>query len=186
MSPLEARRHTKPALIAGDLDSISDEVRQFYRQEGTRIVDLSHDQDSTDLQKCLCELEKQFDAEQLSDVTIIAAGAMGGRLDHTLSSLSTLHKWPHLQLVLWGDGNMAQLLTPGKHTIRPAKGFAGPSCALVPLNGPATLTSSGLKWNLDRTVSKFDGMISTSNHISEDTVVIETDADIIWITETAL
>lgn len=74
MSPLEARRHTKPALIAGDLDSISDEVRQFYRQEGTRIVDLSHDQDSTDLQKCLCELEKQFDAEQLSDVTIIAAG----------------------------------------------------------------------------------------------------------------
>ena len=74
MSPLEARRYTKPALIAGDLDSISDEVRQFYSQEGTRIIDLSHDQDSTDLQKCLCELEKQFDAEQLIDFTIIAAG----------------------------------------------------------------------------------------------------------------
>lgn len=37
----------------------------------------------------------------------------------------------------------------------------------------------------DKTLSKFDGMISTSNHISEDTVTVETDADVIWITETA-
>lgn len=73
---------------------------------------------------------------------------MGGRLDHCLSALSTLHKWRHLNLVLWGEGNMAQLLPPGKHTIRPAKGFEGPCCGLVPLNGPATLTSTGLRWNL--------------------------------------
>lgn len=79
---------------------------------------------------------------------MLPAGGMGGRLDHTLSALSTLHKWPHLNLVLWGEGNMAQLLPPGKHTIRPAKGFEGPSCGLVPLKGPATLTSTGLKWNL--------------------------------------
>ena len=37
----------------------------------------------------------------------------------------------------------------------------------------------------DKTLSTFDGMISTSNHISEDTVTVETDADVIWITETA-
>ena len=81
------------------------------------------------------------------------AGGLGGRLDHTLSSLSTLHKWPHLHLVLWGEGNMAQLLTPGKHTIRPAKGVEGPTCGLVPLNGPAHLTSTGLKWNLGKPLS---------------------------------
>lgn len=74
LSPVEARRHIKPTAIAGDLDSISKEVRQFYGNEGTRIIDLSHDQDSTDFQKCLCELEKQFDAEQLLQYTIIAAG----------------------------------------------------------------------------------------------------------------
>ena len=78
----------------------------------------------------------------------LPAGGMGGRLDHTLSALSTLHKWRHLNLVLWGEGNMAQLLPPGKHIIRSAKGFEGPCCGLVPLNGPATLTSTGLKWNL--------------------------------------
>ena len=74
LSPVEARRHIKPTAIAGDLDSISTEVRQFYSDEGTRIIDLSGDQDSTDFQKCLCELEKQFNAEQLTQYTIIAAG----------------------------------------------------------------------------------------------------------------
>ena len=74
LSPVEARRHIKPTAIAGDLDSITKEVRRFYNDEGTRIIDLSHDQDSTDFQKCLCELEKQFDAEQLIQYTIIAAG----------------------------------------------------------------------------------------------------------------
>ena len=37
----------------------------------------------------------------------------------------------------------------------------------------------------DKTLSNFDGMISTSNHIAEETVTIETDADVIWITEIA-
>lgn len=74
LSAVEARRRAKPAVIAGDLDSISNEVRQFYSDEGTIITDLSHDQDSTDFQKCLCELEKQFDAEQLATYTIVAAG----------------------------------------------------------------------------------------------------------------
>ena len=91
---------------------------------------------------------------------------MGGRLDHTLSALSTLHKWRHLNLVLWGEGNMAQLLPPGKHTIRPAKGFEGPCCGLVPLNGPATLTSTGLKWNLGTASTLVLMLLSTSAFLS--------------------
>ncbi len=38
----------------------------------------------------------------------------------------------------------------------------------------------------DKTLSEFTGMVSTSNHIMDDTVIVETDADVIWITETAL
>ena len=74
LSAVEARRRAKPAAIAGDLDSISKDVLQFYSDEGSIITDLSHDQDSTDFQKCLCELEKQFDTEHLRQCTIIAAG----------------------------------------------------------------------------------------------------------------
>jgi len=48
---------------------------------------------------------------------------------------------------------MAQLLAPGKHVIRPAKEFEGPTCGLVPLNGPATISTQGLKWDLGKTLN---------------------------------
>ena len=38
----------------------------------------------------------------------------------------------------------------------------------------------------DRSLSEFTGLISTSNHIVGDTVMVETDANVIWITETAM
>ncbi|DBA82699.1 TPA: hypothetical protein ACH3X1_006935 [Trebouxia sp. C0004] len=150
LSAMEARQLVRPAVIVGDLDSITDEVRQYYAQLGTEIKDLSYDQNTTDLQKCLNELEHRFSTQELADTTIIVAGGLGGRLDHTMSALSTLHKWPHLRLVLWGDGSMAQLLAPGKHVIRPAKESEGPTCGLVPLSGPATLSTQGLKWDLGK------------------------------------
>lgn len=67
-----------------------------------------------------------------------------------MSALSTLHKWPDLKLILWGDGSMAQLLKPGRHELRPMKGLEGPICGLVPLSGPATMTTQGLQWNLGK------------------------------------
>lgn len=42
-----------PHAIIGDLDSIRPEVAAYYRDAGVAITDLSHDQDSTDLQKCV-------------------------------------------------------------------------------------------------------------------------------------
>lgn len=50
------RRKIKPEAIVGDLDSIKNEHRIFYEQEGVIIVDKSEDQDTTDLEKCLSYL----------------------------------------------------------------------------------------------------------------------------------
>ena len=72
---MEARRLIRPAVIVGDLDSINDEVRQYYAQLGTEIKDLSSDQNTTDLQKCLTELEDRFSTQELADITIVVAGA---------------------------------------------------------------------------------------------------------------
>ena len=71
---MEARQLVRPAVIVGDLDSIKDEVRQYYAQSGTEIKDLSHDQNTTDLQKSLTELEDRFSTQELTDVTIVVAG----------------------------------------------------------------------------------------------------------------
>lgn len=62
-------------MIAGDLDSIRPDVQDFFKQRGSQIVDLSHDQDTTDLQKCLSQLEQHFSAKDLADITVVAAGS---------------------------------------------------------------------------------------------------------------
>lgn len=48
-----------PSVILGDLDSLSPTVRQHYQEKGVDIVDLSADQDSTDLDKCLDHVAKR-------------------------------------------------------------------------------------------------------------------------------
>ncbi len=46
-------------------------------------------------------------------------GALGGRLDHTLANLNSLHMFPHLAVTLWGDGNLVRLVRPGRTLIVP-------------------------------------------------------------------
>lgn len=62
-------------MIIGDLDSIRPEVAAHYRDRGAQVLDLSHDQDSTDLQKCVDYVETHLGGED---------GAEGG-VDHIIA-----------------------------------------------------------------------------------------------------
>lgn len=115
------------------------------------------------------------------DHHILVLGALGGRLDHTLANLNTLYCYPHLNITLWGEGNLVRLLRAGKSEIKPSR-LEGPTCGLVPLARPATASSKGLKWDLDNTHMCFRGLLSTSNIISSDSIEVSTDEDLLWIT----
>lgn len=56
--------------------------------------------------------------------------------------------YPHLRVVLLGDGNLARLIHPGKTQLKVLRPIEGPHCGLIPLNGPVTVSSSGLKWDM--------------------------------------
>ena len=56
-----------PDLIKGDLDSLRDDVRTYYSSRGVRIV-YDHDQDSTDLMKCIAALVEDERAERHVEV----------------------------------------------------------------------------------------------------------------------
>ncbi|WPT14018.1 Thiamine pyrophosphokinase 1 [Picochlorum sp. SENEW3] len=192
------RKRFMPHVIAGDLDSVRDDVREYYGSLGVPVVDLSHDQDSTDLMKSIDFLTnsgawKEHDA--LSRVkeslgggahpeynVIVALGAHGGRLDHILGNLSILHMYRDIPLVLCGDGNVTRLVRRGQTEITPSP-MEGPMCGLVPLGGQATASSTGLKWNLKDTKMQIGGLVSTCNRIQDATVWIESDADLVWTTE---
>lgn len=148
------------------------------------MIDESHDQDSTDLQKCLKHILERPKTASDDTPTIIAIGALGGRLDHTLSNLNSLLMNPTLDLVLVGEGNLARVLPSGQSVIMPAgQGLEGPTCGLIPLGGPAVATTTGLKWNLDKTAMRFGGLVSSSNLLDAPLITVETDVALIWTTE---
>lgn len=188
--PDKVRREYLPHLIAGDLDSIRVEVREYYETHGVRVVDLSHDQDSTDLMKCIHAITRGDHTLSIAPQTftsIVALGAQGGRLDHTLGHLSILHTYRDLPLVLLGGRNVTRLVQKGKTVIRPSS-IEGPSCGLVPLTGEAMVTSRGLEWNLENTIMRMGGLVSTCNRIvtgGDDApeVFVETDSDLVWTVE---
>ena len=210
----EVRKRYLPHIIAGDLDSVRDEVKEYYTHHGVEIVDLSHDQDTTDLMKCIdllmnfrdwenprkdslqklrtrllkkMERYSKVSSESISAYdAIVAIGAHGGRLDHILGNLSILHMYRDLPLVLIGENNLTRLVRKGKTVIKPSL-LEGPKCGLVPLQGEAVATSSGLRWNLSDTRMVMGGLISSCNEIVMDDdgggfmdVHIHTNTDLIW------
>lgn len=206
--PDSVRRQFLPHLIRGDLDSIRPEVRAFYHAAGVQIDDHSEDQDSTDFEKCVHALEefKEWTSmnhicsdgndrdgrathtpnQQQQQKTIVALGAHGGRLDHLLSNLNTLYTFRDHNIILMGEGNLTRLVKAGCTCIRPVPGIEGPHCGLIPLQGQATVTTSGLKWDMERTVTRFGGLVSTSNRIQGEEVCVESDSDLVWTTELSL
>eukprot|EP00798_Chlamydomonas_sp_ICE-L_P013434 gene13434-19290_t len=183
---IKARAEHLPNLILGDLDSVRQDVRDFYTSQGVEVIDQSHDQDSTDLVKCIQYLETHHLPNLGASIRhhIIVVGALGGRLDHTLSNLNALYQHSHLNITMWGEGNLVRLVRgPGRTVITPHRGLEGPQCGLVPLGPPVIATCTGLKWNMDKLQLAVGGLLSTSNVIEEDEIVVDADGNMLWTTE---
>jgi thiamine pyrophosphokinase len=102
--------------------------------------------------------------------------------------MSAMLEFAETNIVLLGRTSMAVLIPPETTVIRPDLGAEGPSCGLVPLIGPARVTTSGLKWNLDGDEITFGRFISTSNEllpkeVSSGEVVFTTDRALVWTTD---
>ena len=159
-----------PRAIVGDLDSVRPEVLAFYEKRGCLTVDLSHDQDTTDLHKAVTWLERDYERDGAAAFgdrrrRVLVAGALGGRFDHEMAHLSCLHAFADTEIVLLGRTSTARLIPKGVTVIVPDAAAEGPTCGLFPMLGPATVSTSGLRWNLDSHVLTFGTNISTSNRI---------------------
>uniref|UniRef100_A0A0E0DQM6 thiamine diphosphokinase n=1 Tax=Oryza meridionalis TaxID=40149 RepID=A0A0E0DQM6_9ORYZ len=80
----------KPDVIKGDLDSVRPEVKEYYSNMGTQIVDESHDQDTTDLHKCVAFITENSAIPNKSNLCILALGALGGRFDHEMGNINII------------------------------------------------------------------------------------------------
>ncbi|HAA65180.1 MAG TPA: thiamine diphosphokinase [Thermoanaerobacter sp.] len=78
------RMKLKPHLIVGDLDSIKEEVLEFYEKERVRIEKYPPMKDETDTQLAMLK------AIELGAKEITFIGVIGERLDHSYANLSLL------------------------------------------------------------------------------------------------
>ena len=144
-----ARAGLRPALVAGDFDSISSP--QLF--SGSRVVEL-RDQDRTDFAKAL----------DLTDAPlVIGLGLLGKRLDHTLAATNTLAL----------AGGRAVVLLDRRDAVFFARGAVtldlepGDRVSVWPLQGQSFAGSKGLVWPLDGLRLEPAGMTGTSNRVAE-------------------
>ncbi|KAL1312648.1 hypothetical protein AAHE18_16G053300 [Arachis hypogaea] len=173
--PSQVRSRYKPDVIKGDMDSIRKDVLHFYTNLGTKILDASHDQDTTDLHKCVAYLRDLTTPNtDESALCILVAGALGGRFDHEMGNINVLCRFSSTRIILLSDDCLIQLLPKNhRHEIVIQSSVEGPHCGLIPIGMPsASSTTTGLQWDLNDTEMKFGGLISTSNIVKGDIVTV--------------
>ena len=88
-----------------------------------------------------------------AELDVVVLGATGGRLDHELQNINTAlcQQTPSRRAHLLGSHGWAAALPAGQHVIDVDPAHEGPTCGLMPLDGPVRATTTGLQWNLSAT-----------------------------------
>lgn len=164
------------------MDSIRQDVLDFYTKLGTKVVDKGQDQDTTDLHKCVTFIHDCTPQTELNNLCILVAGATGGRFDHEMGNINVLCHFSTMRIILLSDDCLIFLLPKThKHEIFVQPSVEGPHCGLIPLGMPSkSTTTTGLQWNLTGTEMRFGSSISTSNIVKEEKITVQSDSDLLW------
>ncbi|CAH0478807.1 unnamed protein product [Peronospora belbahrii] len=191
---IKAQELVKLHYIKGDLDSLRDDVREFFIAKGTTVLK-DPDQNTNDLDKCLqlvFQLQEEMYKHQdtYSRFTVMIFGSMGGRFDQEMQNVNALFRWrdKFQQMVLMSEKTTVRLLMPDiRHVITPNFAFETRTCGLIPIAGTCKETAtSGLKWNLSPGMETgFGGLISSSNYVEDlsNQVEVVTSHPLLWTTE---
>ncbi|XP_062198508.1 thiamine pyrophosphokinase 2 isoform X3 [Phragmites australis] len=176
------RNRYVPDIIEGDMDSIRPEVKLYYSSQGSKICDKSHNQETTDLHKCISRIHRHTPDHEKPNLCVLVTGALGGRFDHEAANINVLYAFSDMRIVLLSDDCLIRLLPKTHcHELYIKSSVEGPHCGLFPVGAPsASTTTTGLKWNLSEAKMRFGSMISTSNIVQAEKVTVQSDADLLW------
>lgn len=171
-------------LIIGDLDSISLETTKYWEDRGVKII---HDPDqySTDFTKAVNHV---WSSKTVKPLNIVALGGLGGRLDQGLSVLHHLYllqkDYTSGRMFLLSSESITFVLKSGRHRIQAQRIFEdiglGNNVGIIPLKEPSVITTKGLEWDVTNWPTEFGGQMSTSNHVKDEWVTIDTTKDVLF------
>lgn len=141
-----------PDYIIGDLDSISPETLEFFKQK-VKIIKYSR-QNDTDIEKSI-----KFAASGGFTEAILTA-ATGDRLDHSFCNLGVVLKFRDLMKISVLSFRSLLTVISGSEEF---KTEPGETISLYGLNDRDVFTSRGLKYKLDGITLPFGVRESTSN-----------------------
>jgi thiamine pyrophosphokinase len=155
-----------PHIIIGDLDSAPSDLLQQAREAGAQILTYLPEKDETDL-----ELALSLAAEREAN-PIYLLGALGGRLDQSLSNIHLL-TMPGLagRHVYLMDGNETSWLADPEGAV--IRGAIGDTVSLIPLNGDVlNIRTQGLYYPLHGERLRFGAARGVSNLMRSEEAVI--------------
>lgn len=162
-----------PHIVTGDFDSLTIADLAYFEAQGVTVVP-TPDQDYTDLDKALTYVR-----EEIGNVPVEIFGAIGGRLDHTYSVLSSVVKHG-VQ-----DGMDIRLIDPVGETL-PVRdgelvlnnaGLPGRTLSLLSFGEVRNVTLNGVRWTLEGATLAPGVRDGTLNEIMEATVTIQCETD---------
>ena len=155
----------QPDMVIGDMDSLSDEVRDWL-DDAVVTITYPTAKDETDL-----ELALLYAADHYSD-DILLIGAFGGRLDQMLANILLLAH-PRLQkrrVELVSQYQRAWLVADKTEI----SGNVGDTISLIPLGGDVRVaTTTGLAWPLSDEVLAFGPARGISNTLTAVDATVE-------------
>lgn len=154
-------------LAVGDFDSIDDSQLAQIKDQAKRVVTASAEKDDTDLEMGLKAI---FDQDPEAHVTVY--GALGGRLDHSLSSVF-LPSHPDLtaylrQIQVVDSQNVVTYYPQGEQTVPPLSGY---DYVAFMLEGQGQLTIAGAKYEMDPS-TYFNRKVYGSNEFKDQPIQV--------------
>ena len=98
-----------PNVLVGDFDSVSPTALEVAKKTSVRM-EKSDCQDTTDFQKAIKAIEEYSSADFKQHMRIIVVGAIDGRFDHTVASISVLYEYPKIEIWLISKVSLITLL----------------------------------------------------------------------------
>lgn len=145
-----------PALIVGDIDSLSVEDQQYWDDKGVQFIRHDRRKDETDLELALLY------AQGLDREEALVLGALGRRWDQTFANLllPAYRNLEYLPVTFWHDGLWIYLIKEE----RVIHGRAGQMVSLIPIGGDVHgVTATGLEWPLHNETLSFGATRGVSN-----------------------
>ncbi|WP_373635299.1 thiamine diphosphokinase [Yoonia sp. SS1-5] len=150
-----------PAMVIGDLDSLSADARATFADRLCHIQET----DTTDFEKALSRVDA---------AGFVALGFTGGRLDHTLAVLNVLARFQTKPVILLDASDASFLARRGVTRLAPP---AGSRIAFMPL-AELRCSVAGAHWPFSDQLMHPTGFISSSNAVAG-SVVIRTDGPLL-------